>query len=512
MHTKKILFAAALLTVLAACSSDDQSSEPMEQLTPVTLQYTTIDATETRAAQDLNQGTFASGETVKVRISNTGAGSWTDYDFTTGDAGAMIAPATPPYYPAGSQNIDIVAYYPAAAGTSFSVATDQTSDADYKASDLMFASVTNQAKQADAVNLAFSHKMAKLCVNVTAGTGVGSINSVSILNVKPTISFNQATGAVGSASGDATTIAMTNNGAAVIPAQTIDGGLLSITTDKGTATYTVSNKAFESGKVYTINLTVNLRAVGTTNAITGWTSEGTVTVDSERPNIAGHEYVDMGTVTIGGEEKNLKWATCNMGAYNPWEYGDYYAWGATAPQTRYDWANYPFMEEGQSTLAHITKYTHADSFTTAIWYDGGGNFIGDGKSYFADYDYADDAARQRWGVTWRIPTDEEWTALRNTDLYTWVWTTDYLGSGKKGMLVTRKADTGPCSGNSIFLPAAGNRYNRYLDDAGSYGDYWSSSLNTDYSVNAWYVGFGSDGVIRYDVDRFFGFSLRPVSD
>ena len=236
MHTKKILFAAALLTVLAACSSDDQSSEPMEQLTPVTLQYTTVDATETRAAQDLNQGTFASGETVKVRISNTGAGSWTDYDFTTGDAGAMIAPATPPYYPAGSQNIDIVAYYPAAAGTSFSVATDQTSDADYKASDLMFASVTNQAKQADAVNLAFSHKMAKLCVNVTAGTGVGSINSVSILNVKPTISFNQATGAVGSASGDATTIAMTNNGAAVIPAQTIDGGLLSITTDKGTAT------------------------------------------------------------------------------------------------------------------------------------------------------------------------------------------------------------------------------------------------------------------------------------
>ena len=510
MHTKKLIFAAALLTVLAACSSDDQSSEPMEQLTPVTLQYTTVDATETRAAQDLNQGTFASGETVKVRISNTGAGSWTDYDFTTGDAGAMIAPATPPYYPAGSQNIDIVAYYPAAAGTSFSVATDQTTDADYKASDLMYASVTNQAKQADAVNLAFSHKMAKLNVNITAGTGVGSINSVSILNVKPTISFNQATGAVGSASGDATTIAMTNNGAAVIPAQTIDGGLLSIVTDKGTATYTVSNKAFESGKVYTINLTVNLRAVGTTNAITGWTSEGTVTVVAERPNIAGHEYVDMGTVTIGGVEKNLKWATCNMGAYNPWEYGDYYAWGATTPfyqygysqespgthwidgKTGYNVASCPFYS---TSTSNYTKYNSTD-----------------GKTSFADDSYADDAARQRWGVTWRIPTREEWTALCDASLYDWVHITDYLGSGKNGMLVTRKADTGPCAGNSIFLPAAGWRDGDVLEEADSYGDYWSSSLNTDDSANAWYVGFSSGGVIRYYVDRFFGFSLRPVSD
>ena len=53
--------------------------------------------------------------------------------------------------------------------------------------------------------------------------------------------------------------------------------------------------------------------------------------------------------------------------------------------------------------------------------------------------------------TWRIPTDEEWTALSNTSLYDWVLTTDYLGSGKRGMLVTRKADTGPCSGNSTLL-------------------------------------------------------------
>ena len=191
MNTRYFFFSIAAV-VLAACS---QVENPAENNVPVSLTYSTV-AAETRAAQNLNEGTFASSESVKVRISNTGAGVWTDYTFTTGSAGAMTAPNPGPYYPAGAQNIDIAAYYPATAGATFSVATDQTADADYKASDLMFASVTNQAKQAEAVNLAFTHKMAKLNVNITAGSGVSSINSLSVLNVKPTVSFDQATGAV----------------------------------------------------------------------------------------------------------------------------------------------------------------------------------------------------------------------------------------------------------------------------------------------------------------------------
>ena len=307
MKTKKLLFAAAALTLLTACSSDDSPIENNEQRVPVTLAYTTIDATETRAAQNLNEGTFASGENVKVRISNTGVGEWTDYTFTTAAAGAMTAPTPAPYYPAGSQNIDIVAYYPATAGTTFTVATDQTADASYKASDLMFASVNNQAKQAEAVNLAFTHKMAKLNVNITAGSGVSSINSLSVLNVKPSVSFDQATGAVGSASGDATSIAMSNNGAVVIPAQTIDGGLLSIVTDKGTATYSVASKEFAAGQLYTINITVNLRAVGTTTEITGWTSEGTVVVNP---------VVEVETI-LGVTSNHLGWVIAGDGTIYP---------------------------------------------------------------------------------------------------------------------------------------------------------------------------------------------------
>ena len=312
MNTKRFFFAVAAVA-LAACTQIEKPIEDIEDIediipetpaysdTPIALTYSTVDAVETKAAQNLNEGAFASGESVKVRISNTGESTWSDYTFTTGAAGAMEAPDPAPYYPAGSQKIDIVAYYPASAGTSFTVASDQTDDDDYKASDLMFASVTNQAKQAEAVNLAFSHKMAKLNVNITPGQGVTSINSLSVLNVKPTVSFDQATGEVGAASGDATSITMSNNGAAIIPAQTINGGLLSIVTDKGTATYTVTDKVFEAGKLYTINITVNLRAVGTTTEISGWTSEGTVVVNPvvEVETILGVTSEHLGWVIAG---------------------------------------------------------------------------------------------------------------------------------------------------------------------------------------------------------------------
>jgi len=506
MNNKRFILAAAAV-VLAACSQE--VLEPAVEQVPVSLTYSTVDAVESKAAQNLNEGTFANGESVLVRVSNTGAGSWTDYTFTTSSAGAMTPPNPGPYYPAGTQNIDIVAYYPATAGTSFSVATDQTSDASYKASDLMFASVTNQAKQAATVNLAFSHKMAKLNVNITPGQGVTSISSLSVLNVKPTVSFNQATGEVGSASGDATTIVMSNNGAAVIPAQTIDGGLLSIVTDKGTATYSVASKEFAAGQLYTINITVNLRAVGTTTQITGWTSEGTVTVNpvANTSPIA----VDMGN--------GLKWANMNLGAWSETDYGDYYAWGELEPyyvnhdaygnetagrwiggKTTYDWDDYRFMQSGQSSYKYITKYTFADNQTECIWYDHG-TFIGDGKTSFADDNYADDAARANWGGNWRTPTNAEWNWL--IDNCTWTWTTR---GGVNGMLATSKVNS-----NTIFLPATGQRNRTFLSFLGMYAYYWSSSL-IESSYYAGYLTFTSENVYMNNGNRCAGFAIRPVTE
>ena len=506
MHTRYFFFSIATV-VLVACT---QMENPAQSDVPVTLSYSTVAATVTKAAQNLNESTFDSNENVTVRISNTGAGAWTDYTFTTGSAGAMTAPDPGPYYPAGSQNIDIVAFYPATAGTSFSVATDQTADASYKASDLMFASVTNQAKTTETVNLAFAHKMAKLCVNITAGNGVTNITGVSILNVKPTVPLNQATGEVGEATGTAASIAMSNEGAALIPAQTINGGLLSIVTDKGTATYSVADKAFEAGKLYTLNITVNLRAVGTTTAITGWTSEGTVTVVAERPSIAGHEYVEMGD--------GLKWAVYNVGASEPWENGDYFQWGVTVPyylagysqespcshwiagKTGYDWASYPFNDDptmavGYEDASHMTKYNSTD-----------------GKTSFADYAYADDPARQRWGSTWRTPTYEEWKNLLNDDdNYSKVWTSDYSGTGKAGFIITRT--TGTYKDHSIFIPAAGLRLWGDLVSTSSC-NYWTSSLYTSGyqpQLRGWYANFTSEYKQMQDNMRYVGLSIRAVS-
>ena len=85
MNTRCFFFSIAAV-VLAACT---QLENPAENNVPVSLTYSTVAANETRAAQNLNEGTFASGESVMVRISNTGEGSWADYDFTTGSAGAM---------------------------------------------------------------------------------------------------------------------------------------------------------------------------------------------------------------------------------------------------------------------------------------------------------------------------------------------------------------------------------------------------------------------------------------
>ena len=249
------------------------------------------------------------------------------------------------------------------------------------------------------------------------------------------------------------------------------------------------------------------------------------------------DSVDMGEVTIKGVTKHIKWATCNIGADNPWDYGDYFAWGETQPyykpghaldeictdwfdgKTGYNWESYSFIQKGQSDYHYITKYTFPDNDKPSLWYDGT-TYIGDDMRSFADCQYDDDAARQLWGIDWRIPTADEWKALHNGLKYDWEWKTDYMGSGKNGMLVTRTE--GSCAGNSIFLPAAGLRveyYNNYInldDHTSTDGFYWSSSIQiteTAYSIRFSYYDWNDTYGVNDDINpRYMGFLLRPVRD
>lgn len=184
---------------------------------------------------------------------------------------------------------------------------------------------------------------------------------------------------------------------------------------------------------------------------------------------------------------SVKWATCNLGAAKPEDYGDYYAWGETEPKENYSWSTYKWCNGSSSTL---TKYNTESSYGTV-----------DNKTVL---DQEDDVASVKLGGKWRMPTDAEWKELMTK--CTWTWTTNYNGTGVSGRIVTAP------NGNSIFLPAAGFRYDADLDYAGSAGYYWSSSLYTGSPYRAWYVYFFSGGVSRFGYDRYRGQSVRPVSE
>ncbi len=177
-------------------------------------------------------------------------------------------------------------------------------------------------------------------------------------------------------------------------------------------------------------------------------------------SLNGHEYVDLGLPS------GLKWATCNVGANKPEEYGNYYAWGEIKTKD---------------------TYTHKNSQTLYKTM----------KDISGNHEY--DAATANWGGSWRMPTISELQELN--DKCTWVRMSQ---NGKNGYKVT-----GP-NGSSIFLPAAGIRCGSSLYDAGSYGYYWSSTPYESDSFSAYLLYFDSSYLSSYDDGRDYGLSVRPV--
>lgn len=198
------------------------------------------------------------------------------------------------------------------------------------------------------------------------------------------------------------------------------------------------------------------------------------------PAPANVQAVDLGLPS------GIKWASCNVGAEKPEDYGNYYAWGEVLPKEDYSWATYKYANGASDKL---TKYCNDASK--------GDNGFTDNKTTL---DPEDDAAHVNWGGSWRMPTDAEWQELQ--DNCTWTWTTQ---NGINGYRVTSKTNS-----NSIFLPAAGYRYDTSLYYVGYYGGYWSSSLYEDSPDYAWYLDFISGDVYGYYGNRGIGQSVRPV--
>ena len=180
----------------------------------------------------------------------------------------------------------------------------------------------------------------------------------------------------------------------------------------------------------------------------------------------GHDYIDLGLPS------GTQWATMNVGASSPEDYGDYFAWGETAPKDVYDWSTYKWCMGSASTL---TKYCTKSSY--------GYNGFVDNKT---ELDPEDDAATAAWGAEWRMPSLEQMQELLNN--CTTEWTTR---NGVSGFLFTSNIN-----GASLFLPAAGNRWGSELINAGSGGYYWSRTLysSSSYPYSASDLGFDSGNV------------------
>ena len=205
---------------------------------------------------------------------------------------------------------------------------------------------------------------------------------------------------------------------------------------------------------------------------------------TERPKI--YEYVDLGL--------SVKWATCNVGAEKPEEYGDYFAWGETETKSNYDWSTYKWCNGSTTTL---TKYCFHSEF---------------GNDGFTDtltvLTPEDDVAHVKWSGSWRMPTEAEQDELRHNCTWTWYSSGNSEYGGVAGYKVTSNIEG--YTDRSIFLPAAGYRNDTSLDYVGCYGGYWSSSLYMGNLVNAYCLWIDPDCVGGGCGFRDDGYSVRPV--
>lgn len=196
-------------------------------------------------------------------------------------------------------------------------------------------------------------------------------------------------------------------------------------------------------------------------------------------NINGYDFVDLGLPS------GTLWATCNVGATKPEEFGHYFAWGETETKEEYNWNTYKYTNDGGKTFTKYntnSKYGEVDNKTTL--------------------DAEDDAATQKWEANgWKMPTKNDINELRNENNCTW---TKQTINGVIGFIVTSTKNK-----NSIFLPLGGYYDGIKKISEGSSGCYWSSSLNTSSVWTAHNMVIDNSNFSFCNL-RFYGRNIRPV--
>lgn len=196
--------------------------------------------------------------------------------------------------------------------------------------------------------------------------------------------------------------------------------------------------------------------------------------------INGHGYVNLGLPS------GLKWATCNVGAVSPSDYGGFYAWGETKTKSYYDWDNYFDTWDNRNDSKNLYNNSRMKLIVPSSGHE---------------------TARENWGGTWRMPTEPEFKELLVK--CRWVWTSINGHGGYKVI--------GP-NGKSIFLPAAGYIIPTSHISAGIFGSYWTNALGSFTPNDARYLHFGDRNkttsyiISCYNGTRCHGRSVRSVSN
>lgn len=191
----------------------------------------------------------------------------------------------------------------------------------------------------------------------------------------------------------------------------------------------------------------------------------------------GHDWVDLGLPS------GTKWATMNVGASSPSDYGSYFAWGETSPKSSYDWSNLKYHILGdRHENVKFSKYVIDSKYGTI-----------DGKKKL---DLYDDVAYINWGNGWRMPSANQIEELVTECVWAWV------GNGFK--ISSKK------TGNFIFLPTAGDVHNSSIHRP--HGFYWTNSLkgtNSAYSLYFYFYDSQCEAKL-WPMFRSNGLSVRPV--
>ena len=287
MTRKTVIIYISALLFLTGCQTDKADDPRQDGLVPVTLTASqgsilSISGGMTRAADGLYSASSGFSGTESVRVFMNSSSSSSDYTVGSPTAGVSSLTGGSLYYPP-SGSISLFAIYPAASASSHTVTYDQTSDDNYKASDLMYATkAVDQADKANAQNLEFAHQLVKLKLNIIKGAGITSVTEVKMKNVKRTVSVAPTTSSAGIGSATSTddengdnilifsgsnTSSETQTYACVFPAQAWNNtDFITVTADEKTVTYQLNRSEWTAGAEYELTFHLNAVALNNTNA------------------------------------------------------------------------------------------------------------------------------------------------------------------------------------------------------------------------------------------------------